>query len=63
MAYFGRKPKKPGSVPGSQSGNVQKERLERVQAAVRRAVSEPRAERAGRALRTLRNARTARSGR
>lgn len=63
MAYFGRKPEKPGSVPGSQAGNVQKERAERILGAVERAVKNPRPVRAGRQNRAVRALRAARSGR
>jgi len=66
MAYFGRKPKKPGSVPGAASGFAQKERIERAELSVERRVSQSRPERAarpGKALRAVRAARTGRSSR
>lgn len=63
MAYFGRKPKKPGSVPGAANGFVQKERVQRLGAAVRRLTSQPRAVRPGRASKAVRAARSQRSGR
>lgn len=60
MAYFGNRPDKPGSVPGSQSGFVQ-ERQEAHRRAVRgrveRRLKNGRAERGGRGARTLRAAR------
>lgn len=60
MAFFGRKPKKPGSVPGSQSGGVQERQQARVRGIVQRVerrLSAGRPERAGRADRTGRKAR------
>lgn len=66
MAYFGRRPKKPGSVPGSQSGFVQERRQERVERAVLRFVTQSRPsrqQRPSRARRAVRAARTERRGR
>lgn len=63
MAYFGRKPKKPGSVPQSQSGFEQEERLERVLGRLERGVEAGRPARSGRAVRALRGGREARSAR
>lgn len=63
MAYFGRRPKKPGSVPRSQSGFQQERRMERFQRGVERLVGQARPERPGRELRTIRAARAGRSAR
>lgn len=63
MAFFGRKPKKPGSVPGSASGFTQERRAERLSAVVERLESAGRPSRPGRASRALRAARTGRSAR
>jgi hypothetical protein len=54
MAYFGRKPEKPGSVPGAASGGAEQERAARRRGAVQRL-----ARRAadGRAVRNARSAR------
>lgn len=63
MAYFDRKPKKPGSVPGAASGFVQERRQERAEAALERLgrrLKAGRPERAGRALRGAREGRAAR---
>lgn len=57
MAYFGRKPEKPGSVPGSQSGLKGKRAAARVRGVAQRAV---RAQAAGRAGRAQRNGRSGR---
>lgn len=59
MAYFGRKPEKPGSVPGAGSGHAEQEQVARVQA-VGRKVARGRVERPGRAGA---KARTERKGR
>lgn len=57
MAYFGRKPEKPGSVPGSQSGGKEKRAAARVRGGVGRAVRAQAAGRPGRANRAERSAR------
>ena len=57
MAYFGRRPEKPGSVPGSQSGNKGKRVAAKVRGVVGRA---QRAEASGRPNRAVRNARSGR---
>lgn len=56
MAYFGRSPKKPGSVPGAASGNPEKERLGTLRS-IGRQISRGRRERAGRPLRAGRTER------
>lgn len=63
MAYFGRKPQKPGSVPGAGSGFEEQERQERVGGAIARRVDQGRPSRAGRALKAVRGARGGRSAR
>lgn len=60
MAYFGRKPEKPGSVPGSQSGGKQERAAQRVRGVVGRAVRAGAAGRPERANRSTRNQRSAR---
>ena len=54
MAYFGRKPEKPGSVPGSQSGRKEQKVAARVRGIAARI------ERARTTGRTVRNARSSR---
>lgn len=54
MAYFGRKPEKPGSVPGSQSGGKERRAAARVRGTVARV---ERARTAGRAMRNARSSR------
>jgi len=51
VAYFGKKPEKPGSVPGSQSGGKEKKTAARIRGVLGRAV---RAEANGRAGRSSR---------
>lgn len=62
MAYFGRTPKKPGSVPGSQSGGAEVRRIERAAGVVRQ-VERGRQQRPSRASRTMRAGRTGRKAR
>ena len=62
MAYFGRTPKKPGSVPGSQSGNQELRGVNR-RARLVRQLLQGRQERSGRINRSVRNVRANRSGR
>lgn len=60
MAYFGRRPEKPGSTPGAGSGFAeQKEQTHRraVRGRLERRLKDGRRERAGRNLRTARAAR------
>lgn len=60
MAYFGRKPEKPGSVPGSQSGGKQERAAARVRGVVgraQRAAVNGRSERSGNAVRNARSGR------
>jgi len=57
MAYFGKKPEKPGSVPGAASGGKEKRQAERVRGVVGRLA---RAQNAGRQVRGLRTGRSAR---
>lgn len=57
MAYFGRKPEKPGSVPGSQSGGKQDRAAAKVRGVVGRF---QRVEASGRPNRAVRNARSSR---
>lgn len=64
MAYFGRKPKKPGSVPGSQSGDTRQDRaVRRFLGVTERVVEAGRPLRPGRASKTVRAARSGRSAR
>lgn len=64
MAFFGRKPKKPGSVPGAASGGAARDRAVRaVEGAVERPLDQARAPRPGQAMRALRAVRSARGGR
>lgn len=63
MAYFGRKPEKPGSVPGSQAGNVEQERAARIEQRLERLGASPRPLRGARFNRAVRNIRAARSAR
>lgn len=63
MAYFGRKPDKPGSVPGSQSGGKEEKQARRLRGEIDRiekAVGSGRVARAVRMNRALRNARSQR---
>lgn len=60
MAYFGRKPEKPGSVPGSQSGGKEGRAAARVRGMVER---RQRAQAIGRTERSGNAVRNARSGR
>lgn len=60
MSYFGRKPEKPGSVPGSQSGGKQERAAARVRGVVGRFQRAEAAGRPGRANRAVRNARSGR---
>jgi hypothetical protein len=60
MAYFGNRPKKPGSVPGAASGfQDQKELAHRrgVRGRLERRLKDGRRERAGRNTRQMRSAR------
>lgn len=59
MAYFGRKAKKPGSVPGAASGGPEERAVARLTGLVRKAVR-GRQERPSRANRAARNERRAR---
>lgn len=54
MAYFDRKPEKPGSLPGAASGGREKKAASRVRGAVARVA---RAQAAGRPSRAVRSAR------
>ena len=56
MAYFGRKPKKPGSVPGAASGGSEQEKTAKVRGIARQAAR-------GRLERSLRSNRTNRTER
>lgn len=63
MAYFGRKPKKPGSVPGAASGGAEQRQQARVRGVVQRVVrrvAEGRPERQGHQARAQRGGRKAR---
>jgi len=63
MAYFGRKPRKPGSTPGAGSGQTEQDRQAHRRAVVQRLqrrLSDGRPDRAGRQGRNIRNARSAR---
>ncbi len=61
MAYFGRKAKKPGSVPGSQAGGVRADQAARQVAAAWGQLGRPaRAARVNRVVRNQRNERKAR---
>lgn len=53
MAYFGRKPDKPGSVPGAASGGPEQDVLGTLRG-IGRKVARGRAERSGRAVRANR---------
>lgn len=60
MAYFGRKPEKPGSTPGAGSGFAEQEEMTRrrgVRGRIERRLKDGRRERAGRNLRAARAAR------
>lgn len=60
MAYFGRKPEKPGSVPGSQSGGKQERAAARVRGAagrLARRAADGRRERQGVTARAARSSR------
>lgn len=57
MAYFGRKPEKPGSVPGSQSGQKEKRAAARVRGTIARVERARTTGRAGRAVKAARSAR------
>lgn len=59
MAYFGRKPKKPGSVPGAASGGPEQEALGKLSGLGRKVAGG----RQARSSRTLRNVRTNRAER
>lgn len=61
MAYFGHKAKKPGSVPGSQSGGVTAGQARRQVSAARGQLGRP--ARPGRINRTVRNQRNGRKAR
>jgi len=64
MAYFGRKPKEPTTVPGSASGGTTQDRAVRaVAGAVERVLDRARPSRPGRANRAVRAARGGRSAR
>lgn len=60
MAYFGRRPEKPGSVPGSQSGGQQERAAARVRGVVGRFQRAEAAGRPGRVNRAVRNTRGSR---
>ena len=60
MAYFGRKPEKPGSVPGSQSGRKQERVASRVRGVVGRVERSLAAGRPERRANAVRNARSSR---
>lgn len=60
MAYFGNRPKKPGSVPGAASGFQEQRNAGRAKAArgrLERRLKDGRRERAGRNTRQMRSAR------
>jgi hypothetical protein len=57
MANFGKKPKKPGSVPGAASGGKEKKAAARVRGVVGRAVRVQAAGRPARVNRAVRSAR------
>lgn len=57
MAYFGRKPEKPGSVPGSQSGGKESRVAARVRGFATRVVRELSTGRTARNSRSQRSAR------
>lgn len=60
MAYFGRKPEKPGSKPGAASGFAEQEEMTRrraIRGRVERRLKDGRRERAGRNVRQMRSAR------
>lgn len=62
MAFFGRKPKKPGSVPGAASGGPEQDAMARLSGLVRRGAQgrAARQTRTARVFRALRNERRAR---
>jgi hypothetical protein len=60
MAYFGNRPKKPGSVPGAASGFQDQEKLTHrraIRGRIERRLKDGRRERAGRNTRAMRSAR------
>jgi len=61
MAYFGRKPRKPGSTPGAGSGEGEPQTNRRaISRRINRELAAGRPDRAGRQGRNVRNARSAR---